>query len=63
MIEQRVTLTPQAHKRIAAAQHRMGLARFNEALGYFVLGACMTWGPDKLAAVMERGRKASRGRA
>lgn len=56
MIQQRVELSAKAHARIAQAQRAIGLARFDQALGYWIEGV-MLWkyGPDIEAERMRRG--------
>lgn len=68
MIQQRVTLTPEAHLIIAQAQQQLGLARFEDALGYFVEGAAQAMSVATVRTRMEAGRvrvrrKLSKGRA
>lgn len=42
MIQQRVRLSKRAHAKIASAQRAIGLARFDEALGYLLDGILAT---------------------
>jgi len=55
MIEQRVKLSKLAHKTIGEAQRDLGLARFEDALGYFVEGSIASLKPASILDRMKLG--------